>query len=108
MSPFAANDQWRRISLGEMWIAPVRAPRQRWAARGTRGRSGIDGRENVAGAGCEKCVVALGDGSAPSGGDAGRVRWPLGPEGWARRERRSEEHTSELQSQSNLVCRLLL
>src|SRR5688572_31617239 len=28
---------------------------------------------------------------------------------WQRRERgRSEEHTSELQSQSNLVCRLLL
>src|SRR2546430_11283017 len=27
--------------------------------------------------------------------------WPRGP-------RRSEEHTSELQSQSNLVCRLLL
>src|SRR5688572_32897297 len=26
----------------------------------------------------------------------------------ARLERRSEEHTSELQSQSNLVCRLLL
>src|SRR2546430_9908138 len=26
----------------------------------------------------------------------------------AREERRSEEHTSELQSQSNLVCRLLL
>src|SRR5205085_5758138 len=26
----------------------------------------------------------------------------------ARRARRSEEHTSELQSQSNLVCRLLL
>src|SRR2546430_7516442 len=25
-----------------------------------------------------------------------------------RREKRSEEHTSELQSQSNLVCRLLL
>src|SRR2546430_10032825 len=25
-----------------------------------------------------------------------------------RRDRRSEEHTSELQSQSNLVCRLLL
>src|SRR2546430_12046699 len=28
--------------------------------------------------------------------------------GCARRLRRSEEHTSELQSQSNLVCRLLL
>src|SRR2546430_3816522 len=29
-----------------------------------------------------------------------------GPRSW--RRRRSEEHTSELQSQSNLVCRLLL
>src|SRR2546430_9949782 len=28
--------------------------------------------------------------------------------GYRRRCRRSEEHTSELQSQSNLVCRLLL
>src|SRR5256886_5763268 len=27
---------------------------------------------------------------------------------WLEEERRSEEHTSELQSQSNLVCRLLL
>src|SRR2546427_3282104 len=27
---------------------------------------------------------------------------------WARGSTRSEEHTSELQSQSNLVCRLLL
>src|SRR5688572_32685936 len=27
---------------------------------------------------------------------------------WWRQEPRSEEHTSELQSQSNLVCRLLL
>src|SRR5688572_30962979 len=32
---------------------------------------------------------------------AGRGRWPS-------RGGRSEEHTSELQSQSNLVCRLLL
>src|SRR2546430_7713787 len=29
-------------------------------------------------------------------------------ENWRRVTRRSEEHTSELQSQSNLVCRLLL
>src|SRR2546427_4423241 len=28
--------------------------------------------------------------------------------GWLAKYRRSEEHTSELQSQSNLVCRLLL
>src|SRR5688572_31811834 len=27
---------------------------------------------------------------------------------WLEEDRRSEEHTSELQSQSNLVCRLLL
>src|SRR2546430_10087721 len=38
---------------------------------------------------------------------------PRRPDGWAEAtrsdpERRSEEHTSELQSQSNLVCRLLL
>src|SRR5688572_31296526 len=31
-----------------------------------------------------------------------------GPVAGFRAERRSEEHTSELQSQSNLVCRLLL
>src|SRR2546430_13729590 len=30
------------------------------------------------------------------------------PRSWWQRMRRSEEHTSELQSQSNLVCRLLL
>src|SRR2546430_3823407 len=32
-----------------------------------------------------------------------RLAGPVGPD-----QRRSEEHTSELQSQSNLVCRLLL
>src|SRR2546430_13593249 len=43
-----------------------------------------------------------------------RSRWTKRPAGpWDRpgrhtRETRSEEHTSELQSQSNLVCRLLL
>src|SRR5688572_33152692 len=31
-----------------------------------------------------------------------------GPRGPGAADRRSEEHTSELQSQSNLVCRLLL
>src|SRR2546427_9382002 len=40
-----------------------------------------------------------------------RWRWAAGPERaklWLQVEERSEEHTSELQSQSNLVCRLLL
>src|SRR2546430_7440023 len=37
------------------------------------------------------------------------VIWPGDIQGFfQRREQRSEEHTSELQSQSNLVCRLLL
>src|SRR2546430_12038954 len=35
---------------------------------------------------------------------AGRANWQK----FCRRDVRSEEHTSELQSQSNLVCRLLL
>src|SRR2546430_6030509 len=42
---------------------------------------------------------------------APRVRWRAqAGEGLreAQRQQRSEEHTSELQSQSNLVCRLLL
>src|SRR5688572_32553470 len=44
--------------------------------------------------------------SAPQGG-GGRPRQRGGPR-HHRGRRRSEEHTSELQSQSNLVCRLLL
>src|SRR5438270_5843421 len=51
-----------------------------------------------------------------SGGDTylrnRRTGWPgfcvLERAGAARPDARSEEHTSELQSQSNLVCRLLL
>src|SRR2546430_13540047 len=38
-------------------------------------------------------------------GDAGQRHGHRGP---VRQQPRSEEHTSELQSQSNLVCRLLL
>src|SRR2546430_11008418 len=51
-----------------------------------------------------------------SGGSVPRRQRPRQPRsarrsthrGWPRRSWRSEEHTSELQSQSNLVCRLLL
>src|SRR2546428_9761487 len=39
---------------------------------------------------------------------AGRVRPPHGPDAGGRGGERSEEHTSELQSRSDLVCRLLL
>src|SRR5256886_4158216 len=38
-----------------------------------------------------------------------RHRWRYSPSGWIiRPDDRSEEHTSELQSQSKLICRLLL
>src|SRR5438105_8350811 len=37
-----------------------------------------------------------------------RCRWPLGAGRPIRASRRSEEHTSELQSRVDLVCRLLL
>src|SRR2546428_2084279 len=44
---------------------------------------------------------------SPGGRAARRVRRPA-RNGHARRSARSEEHTSELQSRSDLVCRLLL
>src|SRR2546430_8541489 len=40
--------------------------------------------------------------------EAERQRARRGGRGARRQDQRSEEHTSELQSQSNLVCRLLL
>src|SRR5688500_19120028 len=40
-------------------------------------------------------------------GDADRS-WPPGRKWWSQHGYRSEEHTSELQSPCNLVCRLLL
>src|SRR6266511_3298280 len=43
---------------------------------------------------------------APCGPPAGARAHPGRP--WRRPDRRSEEHTSELQSRENLVCRLLL
>src|SRR2546430_17250304 len=50
-------------------------------------------RSNGTSSTCSTCSTAAG---------ATTTRWP------ASRPPRSEEHTSELQSQSNLVCRLLL
>src|SRR5688572_31785057 len=49
-------------------------------------------------------------GPAPGAARPGRRRGVVGDGHVGRhgRRRRSEEHTSELQSQSNLVCRLLL
>src|SRR2546427_9324163 len=60
--------------------------------------------------------VGLGHGYTAAGPHSLHVGMPVGRAGRGpfrrglllRLERRSEEHTSELQSQSNLVCRLLL
>src|SRR2546422_1885971 len=45
--------------------------------------------------------------SRPSPGDGGSG-WPSPAASWNSSTRRSEEHTSELQSRLHLVCRLLL
>src|SRR5438046_5016811 len=46
--------------------------------------------------------------SRPAPGSRRAPRWPYRSRSDRRRSRRSEEHTSELQSLTNLVCRLLL
>src|SRR5688572_32609971 len=61
------------------------------------------------GGGVFQCAGRSGEGARHVGGDgAWRSRPSSGGGGDARSRHRSEEHTSELQSQSNLVCRLLL
>src|SRR5688572_31662100 len=87
---------WTACSL---WREPTRAdPAGGGALR--LARAGLRGRRNRehSGRGAE-ALGAIGDsgpvGAAPGGPQPGAAD-------------RSEEHTSELQSQSNLVCRLLL
>src|SRR2546430_13563412 len=54
-------------------------------------------------------AVARQDDRSPRPSRCGSTRQALQPNRHRRHnDRRSEEHTSELQSQSNLVCRLLL
>src|SRR2546430_8428929 len=57
-----------------------------------------------AGAGTKGSWALVMDAQAPAWWQGWRARGTLA----AVRDNRSEEHTSELQSQSNLVCRLLL
>src|SRR2546430_13367980 len=65
-----------------------------------------DGIRDLTGTGVQTCALPISRKFRAASG-------PLPPSSWARRfsssaPNRSEEHTSELQSQSNLVCRLLL
>src|SRR2546427_13269255 len=53
--------------------------------------------------GCRNGLARSRSGSVPAAGGHAAASAPAGA-----RCQRSEEHTSELQSQSNLVCRLLL
>src|SRR5690606_41160706 len=64
----------------------------------------------AAGSGRAQPPIAPHAGRAATGNTGARLRPSAAPGGAARRtfSRRSEEHTSELQSRENLVCRLLL
>src|SRR2546430_12459007 len=66
-------------------------------------RQNLDGRLEAFGVGTDNGLWHIWQ-TAPNGNWSGWA--PLG--GIITSEPRSEEHTSELQSQSNLVCRLLL
>src|SRR2546430_7662632 len=57
---------------------------------------------------CSTQLSAIGLRNCPSGSCGSPSAWPLMPTNRSTWSYRSEEHTSELQSQSNLVCRLLL
>src|SRR3990167_3561677 len=56
----------------------------------------------------ESCVIVGLLHDAGKIGMPGKPRYLKNDNEWEIKKRRSEEHTSELQSQSNLVCRLLL
>src|SRR3712207_7453529 len=61
--------------------------------------------------GLRRLPAAQDRGRGGAAADPHRARHRLRPQGeltWARPARRSEEHTSELQSRQYLVCRLLL
>src|SRR2546427_6446712 len=74
---------------------------------GARRHTETRGSKRWAGGGGAPCHRDPGAGSARAAGSLFQGRVPPGPRrAW--RPDRSEEHTSELQSQSNLVCRLLL
>src|SRR2546430_13431003 len=72
------------------------------------GRRGLDGRgSHAARTRRDRGRVAATLGARGDRGFHGGAQWSLVFH-TARQSSRSEEHTSELQSQSNLVCRLLL
>src|SRR5207248_9915068 len=69
----------------------------------------VSDREQRRHAGRARGVGTTGDGAAGGAGGAGQApRQVHGGVPHARRSQRSEEHTSELQSPYDLVCRLLL
>src|SRR5256886_12976727 len=101
-----------RIILGSAYRFPsVRAYHNRRARRGTPGPQPL--RPAIGGVPLtespEACFrFAHGLRSSPPPASHSERMGRAGQRNLARHGRRSEEHTSELQSQSNLVCRLLL
>src|SRR5690606_41048973 len=83
---FTYTTLFRSRGVGPRDLAEIRPPADRSATTGDAGAAAHRGRPGAGGPG----VAAL----APAAG--------------VRRPPRSEEHTSELQSRDNLICRLLL
>src|SRR3990167_467327 len=103
----------RRTRRRLNWRAPIRGSRDDscWAKEG--GRSGSGGQSAAIGTLVPvACACAVPERGAQTAlAHAPRNRAYSAPGGFCRDvelKERSEEHTSELQSQSNLVCRLLL
>src|SRR5690606_40735312 len=95
-------------SRGQKRIAVRGAPGGPGAGRGVVPRH--PGQPRAPGAGQSKQVRVEGRLLLLRGGQMGACRRSAGEtlRGLSRRRARSEEHTSELQSRENLVCRLLL
>src|SRR3989454_6224093 len=83
-------------------VEPVRAPRP---PRAVTGDAGVPGRERRGEPRPRRGGHRGAAGANPAGGPPSPPPRPPAP--GRRVERRSEEHTSELQSPCNLVCRLL-
>src|SRR5256885_12018911 len=92
----------------------LRGGRESERGRGSdrdRGRSGGGGADDQDFGEGEGLLPGKGKSPNPKGEASQRLRanpYDVGVEGESRQGRRSEEHTSELQSPCNLVCRLLL
>src|SRR2546430_12450830 len=93
--PAATHRPWARICDSELWLSALKNRRLNVTNTTDHQRSRIVGRHFDTRHGDRPLPAHSGFASAPCSDNCAP-------------NHRSEEHTSELQSQSNLVCRLLL